>query len=146
MFLLRHGVAFVSLGAVVLAVTGCEALYADMGHFGRKPIQYAWLFIALPALMLNYFGQGALLLRHPERATSPSSRVIPHWAHMPMVGLATLAAIIASQAVITGVFSMTQQAVQLGQLPRMEIRHTSATDYGQIYVPRMNAFWRWAWC
>jgi KUP system potassium uptake protein len=139
MFIEAPWVAFVSLGAVVLAVTGCEALYADMGHFGRKPIQYAWLFIALPALLLNYFGQGAALLRHPEHADIAFFSVIPHWAHMPMVILATLAAIIASQAVITGVFSMTQQAVQLGQLPRMEIRHTSATDYGQIFVPRMNA-------
>ena len=139
MFLHAPWVAFVSLGAVVLAVTGCEALYADMGHFGRKPIQYAWLFLALPALMLNYFGQGAALLRQPEDARIAFFSVIPHWAHMPMVVLATLAAIIASQAVITGVFSMTQQAVQLGQLPRMEIRHTSATDYGQIFVPRMNA-------
>ena len=140
MFINAPWVAFVSLGAVVLAVTGCEALYADMGHFGRKPIQYAWLFVALPALMLNYFGQGAALLRQPDQAEFAFFSVIPHWAHMPMVILATLAAIIASQAVITGVFSMTQQAVQLGQLPRMEIRHTSATDYGQIYVPRMNAF------
>ncbi len=140
MFLHAPWVAFVSLGAVVLAVTGCEALYADMGHFGKKPIQYAWLFIALPTLMLNYFGQGAALLRHPDQANIAFFSVIPHWAHLPMVVLATLAAIIASQAVITGVFSMTQQAVQLGQLPRMEIRHTSATDYGQIYVPRMNAF------
>jgi len=139
MFLHAPWVAFVSLGAVVLAVTGCEALYADMGHFGKKPIQYAWLFVALPALMLNYFGQGAALLRHPGQAAIAFFSVIPHWAHMPMVVLATLAAIIASQAVITGVFSMTQQAVQLGQLPRMEIRHTSATDYGQIFVPRMNA-------
>jgi KUP system potassium uptake protein len=138
MFLHAPWVAFVSLGAVVLAVTGCEALYADMGHFGRKPIQYAWLFIALPSLLLNYFGQGAALLRHPEQANIAFFSVIPREAHMPMVLLATLAAIIASQAVITGVFSMTQQAVQLGQLPRMEIRHTSATDYGQIYVPRMN--------
>jgi KUP system potassium uptake protein len=140
MFLHAPWVAFVSLGAVVLAVTGCEALYADMGHFGKRPIQYAWLFIALPALMLNYFGQGAALLRRPQDAGIAFFSVIPHWAHMPVVVLATLAAIIASQAVITGVFSMTQQAVQLGQLPRMEIRHTSATDYGQIYVPRMNAF------
>jgi len=139
MFLHAPWVAFVSLGAVVLAVTGCEALYADMGHFGRKPIQYAWLFIALPSLLLNYFGQGAALLRHPEQANIAFFSVIPREAHMPMVLLATLAAIIASQAVITGVFSMTQQAVQLGQLPRMEIRHTSATDYGQIYVPRMNS-------
>ncbi|HWU55641.1 MAG TPA: KUP/HAK/KT family potassium transporter, partial [Rhizomicrobium sp.] len=140
MFLHAPWVAFVSLGAVVLAVTGCEALYADMGHFGRKPIQYAWLFVALPSLMLNYFGQGAALLRHPEHADIAFFSVIPHAAHMPVVILATLAAIIASQAVITGVFSMTQQAVQLGQLPRMEIRHTSATDYGQIFVPRMNSF------
>jgi KUP system potassium uptake protein len=139
MFLHAPWVAFVSLGAVVLAVTGCEALYADMGHFGRRPIQFAWLFIALPALMLNYFGQGAALLRRPGDAAIAFFAVIPHWAHIPMVLLATLAAIIASQAVITGVFSMTQQAVQLGQLPRMEVRHTSATDYGQIYVPRMNA-------
>ncbi|MFO1247105.1 MAG: potassium transporter Kup [Alphaproteobacteria bacterium] len=138
MFLHAPWVAFVSLGAVVLAVTGCEALYADMGHFGRKPIQYAWLFIALPSLLLNYFGQGAALLREPDQAQFAFFSVIPHWAHIPVVILATLAAIIASQAVITGVFSMTQQAVQLGQLPRMEIRHTSATDYGQIYVPRMN--------
>ncbi len=139
MFLHAPWVAFVSLGAVVLAVSGCEALYADMGHFGKRPIQYAWLFVALPALLLNYFGQGAALLRVPADANIAFFSVIPHWAHLPMVLLATLAAIIASQAVITGVFSMTQQAVQLGQLPRMEIRHTSATDYGQIYVPRMNA-------
>jgi KUP system potassium uptake protein len=138
MFLHAPWVSFVALGAVVLAVTGCEALYADMGHFGRKPIQYAWLFLALPSLMLNYFGQGAALLRVPEAAAYAFFAPIPSWAHWPMVGLATLAAIIASQAVITGVFSMTQQAVQLGQLPRMEIRHTSATDYGQIYVPRVN--------
>ena len=139
MFLHAPWVAFVSLGAVVLAVTGCEALYADMGHFGKRPIQYAWLFFALPALLLNYFGQGAALLRNPGDAHIAFFSVIPHWAHNGMVLLATLAAIIASQAVITGVFSMTQQAVQLGQLPRMEIRHTSAIDYGQIFVPRMNA-------
>jgi KUP system potassium uptake protein len=138
MFLHAPWVAFVSLGAVVLAVTGCEALYADMGHFGRKPIQYAWYFIALPALILNYFGQGAALLRDPTDAGIAFFAVIPHWAHIPMVLLATLAAIIASQSVITGVFSMTRQAVQLGQLPRMEVVHTSATDYGQIYVPQMN--------
>src|SRR6185437_9664529 len=130
--------AFVSLGAVVLAVTGCEALYADMGHFGKKPIQYAWYFVALPALLMDYFGQGAALLRNPQLAGIAFFSIVPHWAHLGMVILATMAAIIASQAVITGVFSMTQQAVQLGQLPRMEIRHTSATEYGQIYVPRMN--------
>ena len=131
-------VAFVSLGAVVLAVTGCESIYADMGHFGRTPIRLAWFFVALPALLLNYFGQGAALLRNPADASHAFFSVVPDWAHIPTVILATLAAIIASQAVITGVFSMTQQAVQLGQLPRMEVRHTSATDYGQIYVPRMN--------
>jgi len=138
MFLHAPWVSFVALGAVVLAVTGCEALYADMGHFGRKPIQYGWLFLALPALVLNYFGQGAALLRDPAAAAYAFFAPIPQWAHWPMVGLATVVAIIASQAVITGVFSMTQQAVQLGQLPRMEVRHTSATDYGQIYVPRVN--------
>jgi KUP system potassium uptake protein len=138
MFLHAPWVSFVALGAVVLAVTGCEALYADMGHFGRKPIQYGWLFLALPALVLNYFGQGAALLRDPAAAAYAFFAPIPQWGHWPMVGLATVVAIIASQAVITGVFSMTQQAVQLGQLPRMEVRHTSATDYGQIYVPRVN--------
>jgi KUP system potassium uptake protein len=139
MFIHEPWVAFVSLGAVVLAVTGCEALYADMGHFGKKPIQLAWFVVVLPALLLNYFGQGAALLRTPADASHAFFSVVPDWAHIPMVILATMAAIIASQAVITGVFSMTQQAVQLGQLPRMEIRHTSATDYGQIYVPRMNS-------
>ncbi len=132
-------IAFVSLGSVVLAVTGCEALYADMGHFGRGPIQFAWFAIVLPSLMLTYFGQGAALLVAPEKAAVAFYSIIPAWAHFPMVLLSTIAGIIASQAVISGVFSMTRQAVQLGQLPRMEIRHTSATEYGQIYVPRMNA-------
>jgi KUP system potassium uptake protein len=131
--------AFVSLGSVVLAVTGCEALYADMGHFGRKPIQVAWIFFALPALFLNYFGQGAMLLVHPQSVNFLFYSLAPHWAHYPLVALATVATIIASQAVISGVFSITQQAVQLGQLPRMEVRHTSATEQGQIYVPRINA-------
>src|SRR5580692_943890 len=131
--------AFVSLGAVVLAVTGCEALYADMGHFGRAPIRIGWLAIALPSLLLNYFGQGALILRDPKAADFPFFALAPHWAHYPLVLLATVATIIASQAVITGVFSITRQAVQLGQLPRMEIRHTSATERGQIYVPKINA-------
>ena len=138
MFIQAPWIGFVSLGAVVLAVTGCEALYADMGHFGKKPIQYAWYFVALPALLLNYFGQGAALLRDPSLAGIAFFSIVPRGMHLPMVILATLAAIIASQAVITGVFSMTQQAVQLGQLPRMNVRHTSATEYGQIYVPRMN--------
>jgi KUP system potassium uptake protein len=131
--------AFVALGSVVLAVTGCEALYADMGHFGRRPIRFAWFALALPALMLNYFGQGAALLANPHHADIAFYGLAPHWAHYPLVILATFATIIASQAVISGVFSITRQAVQLGMLPRMEIRHTSMTDYGQIYVPRMNA-------
>jgi KUP system potassium uptake protein len=131
--------AFVSLGSVVLAVTGCEALYADMGHFGAKAIRWAWLYFALPALLLNYFGQGALLLSHPNQAAVLFYALVPRWAHYPMVALATIATIIASQAVISGVFSITRQAVQLGQLPRMEIRHTSVTEMGQIYVPRINA-------
>ncbi|HWY60460.1 MAG TPA: potassium transporter Kup [Rhizomicrobium sp.] len=130
--------AFVALGSVVLAVTGCEALYADMGHFGARPIRWAWLYFALPALLLNYFGQGALLLSHPEDAGFLFYAMVPGWAHYPMLALATVASAIASQAVISGVFSITRQAVQLGQLPRMEIRHTSATEQGQIYVPRIN--------
>jgi len=130
--------AFVSLGAVVLAVTGCEALYADMGHFGKAPIRKAWFFVALPALLLEYFGQAAAILRDPHLAGTAFFSVVPHWAHYPMVILSGIASVIASQAVISGVFSITQQAVQLGQLPRMDIRHTSATDYGQIFVPRMN--------
>jgi KUP system potassium uptake protein len=132
--------AFVSIGAVVLAVTGCEALYADMGHFGKTPIRKAWFIVVLPALLLEYFGQAAAILRDPQQAGTAFFSVVPHWAHYPMVALSALASIIASQAVISGVFSITQQAVQLGQLPRMEIRHTSATDYGQIFVPRMNAY------
>ena len=139
LFVREPWVAFVSLGSVVLAVTGCEALYADMGHFGRRPIRLAWLFIALPALLLNYFGQGAELLLNPRLAPQAFYSIAPGWAHYPLVFLATIATIIASQAVISGVFSITRQAVQLGQLPRMEIRHTSATQSGQIYVPRMNA-------
>jgi KUP system potassium uptake protein len=131
--------AFVALGSVVLAVTGCEALYADMGHFGKLPIRSAWFFVALPALVLNYFGQGASLLLNPHNAATAFYSMGPSWAHYPLVVLATCATIIASQAVISGVFSMTRQSVQLGQLPRMEIRHTSMTDFGQIFVPRMNA-------
>src|SRR6185312_12104752 len=131
--------AFVSLGSVVLAVTGCEALYADMGHFGRRPIRLAWLVVSLPALLLNYFGQGAELLMNPKLAPLAFYSIAPGWAHYPLVALATVATIIASQAVISGVFSITRQAVQLGQLPRMDIRHTSVTERGQIYVPRMNA-------
>ncbi|MDE1940290.1 MAG: potassium transporter Kup [Alphaproteobacteria bacterium] len=140
LFVREPWTAFVSLGSVVLAVTGCETLYADMGHFGKFPIRIAWLAFVFPALVLNYFGQGAALLRDPSKADVAFYAVAPHWAHYPLVFLATIAAIIASQAVISGVYSITRQAVQLGQLPRMEIRHTSATDYGQIYVPRMNAY------
>jgi KUP system potassium uptake protein len=139
LFVKEPWVAFVALGSVVLAVTGCEALYADMGHFGRRAITWAWLFIALPALFLNYFGQGALLITHPNMAAISFYALAPAWANIPLVVLATAATIIASQAVISGVFSITRQAVQLGQLPRMEITHTSATESGQIYVPRINA-------
>jgi KUP system potassium uptake protein len=131
--------AFVALGSVVLAVTGCEAIYADMGHFGRRAVQRAWLFVALPCLTLNYFGQAAALLNNPERASEAFYAIAPSWAHYPLVALAAIATVIASQAVISGVFSITRQAVQLGQLPRMEVRHTSATESGQIYVPRVNA-------
>ena len=131
--------AFVALGSVVLSVTGCEALYADMGHFGAKAIRWAWLYFAFPALVLNYFGQGALLLTHPSALPFLFYSLVPSWLHLPMVALAAVATIIASQAVISGVFSITRQAVQLGQLPRMEIKHTSAEEMGQIYVPRINA-------
>ncbi|WP_246661491.1 MULTISPECIES: potassium transporter Kup [unclassified Tardiphaga] len=138
-FLLNHGHAgLLALGAVFLTVTGAEALYADMGHFGRKPIQMAWLFVVFPALILNYLGQGALLLLHPEKLENPFFLLFPDWALLPMVVLATMATIIASQAVISGAFSLTQQAIQLGLLPRMEIRKTSETEKGQIYIPRVN--------
>lgn len=129
---------FFTLGVVFLAVTGAEAMYADMGHLGRRSIRIAWLALVLPSLILNYLGQGAVILRDPKAADTAFFSTFPAWAHYPMVALATVATVIASQAVISGVFSITQQAVQLGQLPRMEIRHTSATEYGQIYVPRVN--------
>ena len=138
-FLLNHGHAgLLALGAVFLTVTGAEALYADMGHFGRRPIQMAWFLVVFPALTLNYLGQGALLLSHPEKLENPFFLLYPEWALVPMVLLATLATIIASQAVISGAFSLTQQAMQLGLLPRMEIRRTSETEKGQIYIPRVN--------
>ncbi|MGC9955090.1 MAG: potassium transporter Kup [Rhizomicrobium sp.] len=140
LFVREPWTAFVALGSVVLAVTGCEALYADMGHFGKSPIRFAWFAIVFPALLLNYFGQGAVLLVSPNKTSFAFFATVPHWAHYPMVLLATIASIIASQAVISGVYSIARQAVQLGMLPRMEIRHTSATDYGQIYVPKMNAY------
>jgi KUP system potassium uptake protein len=132
--------SFVALGAVVLAVTGCEALYADMGHFGRHPIRLAWLYLVLPSLVLCYFGQAATILRDPHSTATVFYASAPSWAHYPLLILAVVATIIASQAVISGVYSITRQAVQLGQLPRMEIRHTSAIDVGQIYVPRANAY------
>jgi KUP system potassium uptake protein len=131
-------VAFVILGVVVLAVTGAEALYADMGHFGRRPIRLSWLYLVFPALMLNYFGQGALLIRNPAAIDNPFFRLVPEWGLYPLVVLSTLATIIASQAVISGAFSLTRQAVQLGLCPRMEIRHTSESEIGQIYIPQVN--------
>jgi KUP system potassium uptake protein len=131
---------FVLLGAVVLAVTGAEALYADMGHFGAHAIRVAWLRLVFPALVVNYFGQGALLLRLPGALENPFYKLVPSWGLYPMVALATAATVIASQAVISGAFSMTQQAIQLGYLPRMQVRHTSEQERGQIYVPTMNVF------
>ncbi|MDX3908809.1 MAG: potassium transporter Kup [Sphingobium sp.] len=131
--------AFLALGSVVLAVTGAEALYADMGHFGRNPIRISWLFFVLPALMLNYMGQGALLFREGHSAlVSPFYNLAPQWFQLPLIGIATLAAIIASQAVISGAFSVTQQAIQLGFMPRLRIAHTSASTAGQIYIPLIN--------
>jgi KUP system potassium uptake protein len=138
-FMLHHGIiGFVTLGAVFLAVTGAEALYADLGHFGKKPIQTAWLFIVLPSLALNYFGQGALVIADPKAIENPFFLMFPEWALMPMVGLATVATVIASQAVITGAYSLTRQAIQLGLMPRFEIQHTSETHSGQIYIPKIN--------
>ncbi len=131
-----HG--FVILGSVFLVVTGGEALYADMGHFGRKPIRIVWYTIVLPCLLLNYFGQGALLLREPESITNPFYHLAPEWALYPLVILATFATVIASQAVISGAFSLTQQALQLGFLPRLRIIHTSKDERGQIYIPQLN--------
>jgi KUP system potassium uptake protein len=139
-FVAGHGIiGLITLGAVFLAVTGAEALYADLGHFGRAPIQAAWIAVVLPALVLNYFGQGALVLSNPSAIENPFFLLYPEWALLPMVGLATAATVIASQAVITGAYSLTQQAIQLGLLPRLEIRHTSETQVGQIYMPRVNA-------
>ncbi len=131
-------VAFIGLGAVVLCVTGGEALYADMGHFGKKPIRIAWFGFVMPALVVNYFGQGAMLLNHPEAVDNPFFLMAPTWAQLPLVGLATAATVIASQALITAAFSVTKQAIQLGILPRMVVRHTSVRETGQIYVPFVN--------
>lgn len=130
--------AFLALGSVVLAVTGAEALYADMGHFGRKPIRFSWLWFVLPALMCNYLGQGALLMRDASALQNPFYMLAPEYLRLPLVGIATMAAIIASQAVITGAFSVTQQGIQLGFIPRLRIAHTSASTAGQIYIPLIN--------
>lgn len=139
-FLTNHGfLSFVVLGSVFLAVTGAEALYSDLGHFGRRPIQLAWLYFVFPCLALNYLGQGALLMTLPATIENPFFLLFPSWALIPMVILATLATIIASQAVITGAYSVAHQAIQLGFLPRMEIRHTSEKQEGQIYMPKINS-------
>jgi KUP system potassium uptake protein len=138
-FLVEHGgVAFAALGSVVLTVTGAEALYADMGHFGRAPIRRAWFVVVFPALILNYMGQGALIVREPRSVESPFFLLFPDWSRIPMVVLATVATVIASQAVISGAFSVTRQAVQLGFLPRLTILHTSRHEVGQVYVPAVN--------
>ena len=132
------GTTFIILGAVVLCVTGGEALYADMGHFGKKPIRVAWFSIVMPCLTLNYFGQGALLLTHPEAVKNPFFNMAPDWFLIPLVGLATMATVIASQALISGAFSVTKQIIQLGYLPRLQVLHTSVKDTGQIYLPFVN--------
>ena len=138
-FFLRNGwKGFVVLGSVILVVTGAEALYADMGHFGKVPIRWAWFTIALPALLLNYFGQGALLLEHPDAIVNPFYRMAPGWALYPVVVIATMATVIASQALITGAFSLTMQAIRLSYLPRLSVEHTSSEEQGQIYISGMN--------
>ncbi|MBL0718697.1 potassium transporter Kup [Piscinibacter sp. Jin2] len=138
-FVWNHpGTAFFALGAIVLCVTGAEALYADMGHFGKRPIRMAWFFWVMPALVLNYFGQGAMLLAHPENIKNPFYEMAPTWALYPLIGMATGATVIASQALITAAFSVTKQAIQLGYLPRLRILHTSVKSTGQIYIPFVN--------
>lgn len=140
-FLLHHEtISLAVLGAVFLAITGAEALYEDLGHFGRKPIQTAWLFVIFPCLALNYMGQGALILSRPETVDNPFYRMVPEWGVLPLTAMATIATIIASQAVITGAYSLTRQAIQLGFLPRMEIVHTSEERSGQIYMPKINRY------
>jgi KUP system potassium uptake protein len=136
--LAQPGVAFVALAALVLCVTGAEALYADLGHFGKRPIRLAWFSVVMPALVLNYFGQGAMLLQHPQNVGNPFYEMAPAWALYPLILLATLAAVIASQALITAAFSVTKQAIQLGYLPRLRLLHTSVRETGQIYVPFVN--------
>jgi KUP system potassium uptake protein len=138
-FMVQNGlIAFIALGAVVLAFTGAEALYADMGHFGPKPIRMAWFLVAFPGLALNYLGQGALLIHHPEAVDNPFFQQLGPWSIYPLVALSTVATVIASQATISGTFSMTKQAIALGFLPRMRVEHTSATEMGQIYLPMVN--------
>ena len=138
-FVARHPyLTFLALGAVVLVITGAEALYADMGHFGRVPIRLAWFFVAFPCLMLNYLGQGALVLDEPGAVSNPFYLLAPHWARWPLVLLATMATVIASQAVISGAYSVSQQAVRLGYLPNLSLRHTSPRESGQIYIPAVN--------
>ncbi len=138
-FMFHHpGTTFIILGAVVLCVTGAEALYADLGHFGKRPIRLAWFGVVMPALTLNYFGQGALLLARPEAVKNPFYMMAPEWALVPLVVLATAATVIASQALITGAFSVTKQVIQLGYLPRLNIEHTSVKEAGQIYIPAVN--------
>ncbi|MEY4429674.1 MAG: hypothetical protein RLZZ182_2363 [Pseudomonadota bacterium] len=138
-FAFEHpGLSFVALGSVILCATGAEALYADMGHFGKKPIRLAWFSLVMPSLALNYFGQGAMLLAHPENVGNPFFEMAPHWALYPLVGLATCATVIASQALITAAFSVTKQVIQLGYLPRLRILHTSEKETGQIYIPFVN--------
>ncbi|WP_431098729.1 potassium transporter Kup [Polaromonas aquatica] len=132
------GTTFIILGAVVLCVTGAEALYADLGHFGKKPIRLAWFSVVMPSLVLNYFGQGALLISNPSAVKNPFYLMAPEWALLPLVGLATMATVIASQALITGAFSVTKQAIQMGYLPRLNVQHTSVRDTGQIYMPFVN--------
>jgi len=140
-FIVQHpGTTFILLGALVLAVTGTEALYADMGHFGKKPIRLAWFAMVMPCLLINYFGQGAMLIHQPEAVTNPFYLMAPSWALVPLVILATAATVIASQALLSAAFSVTKQAIQLGYLPRMEIRHTSVRETGQVYIPAVN------WC
>jgi KUP system potassium uptake protein len=134
----QPGIAFIALGSVVLCVTGAEALYADMGHFGKRPIRLAWFTLVMPALVINYFGQGAMLLEHPENVRNPFYEMAPQWALYPLIALATGATVIASQALITAAFSVTKQAIQLGYLPRLRITHTSVKETGQIYVPFIN--------
>jgi KUP system potassium uptake protein len=141
-FEINTAYGFLALGGVVLAITGVEALYTDMGHFGRRPLQYAWLYFVLPALLLNYFGQGALILHDPAAVSHPFYRMAPSWALYPMVVFATLATVIASQAVISGTYSLTRQAIQLGYCPRLDVTHTSESAIGQVYMPWVN----WVLC